>query len=715
MAFDLVAAGGYGSGELGDVTNPVGQICTTAYASDYANGTLTLSGSRNVGIYGDFAAGMEVLIQIAGMSGRDNDEDNPNLGLWTVASISAVDTENNALGLWQIASESGVDASGNAVYFTEYGMSTLEEIFSTNYFRYQITVTSIPHFRNLTLNTGCYLTPRRGFPLAFKCSETFTLNGGHIDLRNKGLEGDGGRPLLEQEREGTADTDKYSGWENSETHRHFAMNYGDGAAFIIAKQLTVANTSSRIGNPNFTGVQFCRGASDSYNLPTNATNVGGSTIMLVAGNIQGFTPNFIAKYRDDTLFTGKGLARCYIASNTPLRNDEGLYAYDCIANPDRLSSLNIKSFGDGSAGSSSLTSQINNYAQVNAIDSTKKVLTVTGITTAGAAPLAVGALVMIHFNHRTSGRFGHSGRFILAKILGISGNDITIDTAVPTDLFNNLDAYACQIISVPQFSNYTLNTENAATPVFDGRKGGIFAIAVSNTCDLSDGKINVEGKGGGIAYGKTGLAYIGNAQDNDRLPIGQGHGSIFILAKNLTMNSSTRIGATYSGANTGGRIKRSADYTGYSGGGTLYDGRGAGGGYLDGELSTSYGGYGSSGYARNNSTAAVTMMGCQGAHIMIIADTITGFSQAAISTGGEGTGYEDGVNQSTVKPVGCGGAGYGGAGGKNGGKGGYNGGGILSDVVISSGFTNLNAGSSGWAFVYCNNVFNQNTTDTVIN
>lgn len=80
---------------------------------------------------------------------------------------------------------------------------------------------------------------------------------------------------------------------------------------------------------------------------------------------------------------------------------------------------------------------------------------------------------------------------------------------------------------------------------------------------------------------------------------------------------------------------------------------------------------------------------------MIVADTISGLNQSAISTGGNPYG----------------GAGYGGD-GDNGNlntsvweHGGYNGGGAGSYQTGSS---------SGWAFVYCNNVINQDTTATIL-
>lgn len=730
MAFDLVAAGGYGSGKLGDVTDPVGIINTTAIIDTEQSIAAPALIDKQIGIYGDFAAGDDILISVAGMSDNEADVEQ---GLWCIASISSI--------------EDGYFTMNPYIYDEGDAWNKIWVLSRNPPDNLQITVTSIPHFRNLTLNQGCMLTPRAGFPLAFKCSGTLTLNGGHIDLRNKGTIVTNARPLTAQEQNGTKDTDKYSGWENSQTKDNFILNVGDGAAFIIAKTLNVANSASRIGNPTFTGVQFCRGASDSPNLPANATNVGGSTILIAAETIANFAPDIIAKYRDATATAGIGVARCYIASNTLLRNDEGLYAYDCISNPQRLADMNITSFGDGSSGNSALSAQINNYALVTAVDETKQVLTVSGMTTVGSEPFALGRLVMVHFTHKTNSYTINSGKFILAKILGINDADITLDTAV---LDISLDNYYCQIITVPQFENYTLAETNSATPAFKNGKGGIFAIAVNDTCDLSGGIINVMEKGGGKAYGRGGLAAIGNAQDAAKLPIGQGHGSVFILAKNLTMNSNTRIGATYSGAKTsrdtfagrGGGLHERKDIPDGGGYGGLngnqnttaeateiaynyyYGGRGWGGaGGLgstyasDSEDRRSTGGYGSNGYATatySDNGLVATDYGMQGAHVMIIANTITGFNQAAISTGGEGAPKPQTGNN--CSPGSSGSAGYGGGGTSfynsindrdfAGGGGGYNGGG--------GGNYSSGGGGSGWAFIYCNNVVNQDTTDTVL-
>ena len=123
-----------------------------------------------------------------------------------------------------------------------------------------------------------------------------------------------------------------------------------------------------------------------------------------------------------------------------------------------------------------------------------------------------------------------------------------------------------QVVSIPQFENFTLNQNYTATPKFDGKLGGVFAIAVNNICDLSEGKINVEGKGGALPYG---LDYIGNAQNSLKLPLGENDGSVFILAKTLKLNANSRIGVTavknlegyanYHAANPGANLMLIAD------------------------------------------------------------------------------------------------------------------------------------------------------------
>ena len=175
------------------------------------------------------------------------------------------------------------------------------------------------------------------------------------------------------------------------------------------------------------------------------------------------------------------------------------------------------------------------------------------------------------------------------------------------------------------------------------------------------------------------------------------------------MNTTTRLGSTAYGTHlVGGTTMTSSKVCGgYRGlrflGATdttavsTYCGSGAYGGKGSG-ASSSYictGGYGS---ASTNK-----YLKSQGAHVMIVADTITYFCLHAISTGGHGqtnsgAGYGGtGYNIGTSSTYDC--------------HGGYNGGGGGYDLQSSSS-TGYGGGSSGWAFVYCNNVVSQNTYAT---
>ena len=693
MAFPLQDAGGYGTGALGNVANDLnpGNVNSYAKITGISDTTITINDTTKItGAYETFTTGAEILIHV---------------------SATTSSSYKTYLGKWGVAKITGVNSNVLTLSTNPTAIIPASEIG-----RYHVQAITIAQFESLTLNTGMQIVPPMfsastfiGGITAFKCADTLTFNGGHINLTERGIPvaSKALRPLFAQESSGTLDTDTYSGWENSVTVDRFLLNSGDGAAFIVAKSLT-CNSSSRIGNINLHGAQFCRGASDSVgSMPAGATNVGGSTILIAAETISNFTPSIISKYRLAESSAGQGLCRAYIASETKLTNDEGLYAYDCVSNPGRIQNLNIKDFGDGSFGDlTNPTSQLNNYARITALSSDRKTLTYTGKTTAGLAQIAVGSLVMIQVNHKNSSNTAETGRFVLAKVLADTGTKLTINTPAP-DV--SPSTYAMQIVSIPQCSSFKLANAHNTTPKFDGSIGGIFAIAVKGTCNLSAGKINVEAKGGGSAYGANGLKVIGNAQMSDRLPIGAGHGSVFILAQSLTMDTSTRIGATYSGATRGGASPTHAG-GGYHGKMYTADKKGVKGTFGSGAAGGTSPYNHNGGYGSNSSDGDP-----QGAHVFIMADTISGFNQAAISTGGQG-GW---LGSSNTKGS-SGGAGYGGGGGKGdnteAGGGGYNGGGGGSNCSATNYTTKhwaSGGGASGWAFVYCNTAVNQTTTNTI--
>ena len=636
----------YGDGSLGNVTAVTATINSYAAVTAINTNSITINTSTQITGTAKFVVGAKVLIHVsATKSARDY------LGRWLLATITAV--------------------SGSTLTIDENPTTKLMP--AANLSSYYVQAIAVAQYKNLTVSSGTTITPPvysvtsyHGGIVALMCSEKLTFNGGHISLADRGIPvaNTALRPRFSYEVESGGDTESYAGWENTMNQYAFALNSGDGAAFIIAKTL-VGNTNSRIGNVSTYGAQFYRGHKNSVTYddtaPTNITNIGGSSILIAAETISGFSTKMIAKYRNSASTKGQGHCRCYIASETKLRNDEGLYAYDVISTPSRLSSkMNIRSFGDGSASDiKDFKTQLNNYATITAISGTK--VTYKNKTTTGLAPISAGALVMIHFNHKSATYTVDSGRFILAKVLSDNGSVLTLDTAPPSISVTN---YAAQVVSIPQANNFTLTVENTGTPKFDGAQGGICAIAVKNTCNLSGGKLNVMLKGGGQGYGRAGLAYIGNAQDCDKLPIGQGHGSVFILAKDLTVNKNTRIGHTSTGS--GNFAYRGGTNDGY--------GSGANGG----STSTYKGGYGSNG-GFHTSYSTIPNNACQGAHVMIVADKITGFSVDSISTGG-------GTHVAGRGSVGWNGStSY---------AGGYNGG-------TSS--SKHGGGSSGWCFIYCNN------------
>lgn len=668
----------YGTGELGDVTITDGAVQNVnSYARVVAiSGNAVTIDTDNLfeGAYEKFRAGVEVLIHVSATNGADT----ADLGRYLTAKIT----------------------------LAQNGVLTLDRhMFNVDLDKYYVQAVTFANFDCLTLGRGAVLTPQVFNPfnfyggiLAIKVWDALKFEGGSIDLTDAGIPAarkNQLRPLTTQETAANGESDYalYSGWENHITADRFLLNAGDGAAFIVAKKL-VCHPDSRIGNPKTHGAQYCRGASNSVGVkPSNITNIGGSTILIAAESIVNFTPKLIAKYRDAGAAEGRGLCRCYIASETKLRNDEGLYAFDVLANPKRLQSLGVRDFGDGSFGDMvNPEAPLNNYMQVIRVQNGGHQLTILRQTAQGLAQIRAGALVLVQAVQKYPRNCFDAGKFTVARVIKRNYDVITIDTPAPEV---NLDNYHLQIIAVPQFQNFTLANHYAYTVQFN-KLGGVFAIAVNGTCDLRGGKIDMEACGCGVGYGADGLSVIGNAQNCDRLPLGAGYGSIFILAREIMFNDNTRLGALYSGGGTGSRFGGNNSDGSNQGGG--YSGApdenntGAGGGYVvggagsqgtEGILGASGAGSGSAagsgsragnaaagGIGSNGQPAGKYAGGSQGSHVMIIADRISGMTVANLSTGGEG-GQPDG------KPGACG----------------YGGGGAISG-----------GGSSGFAFVYANQI-----------
>lgn len=634
MAFDMNAVGGYGSGQNGDVVYASGQINSYANVTFLQANTLEI-GAPSYGVYEKFTAGTSILLHVSATNGTSTDT--TYLGAWQVLKITAVN-----------GSSLTVSPAVTCITGAAFG-------------NYQVQVVTVAEFVSLTLNSGVSLTPpaydvtkKYGGIVVLKCSDKLTFAGGHIDLTDKGIprgSANNYRPLTPQENDAGSDSNNHAGWENTNVFYRAKMNIGDGVVFIFAKSMT-GNENSRIGSPSQCGGQYYRG---------NFT--GGSTILLAAKTIDSFSPSMIAKYGKSNN-NGRGYAACYIASNTALINDEGLYAYSCMADKSRVvKKMNVRDFGKGKLGdATNPTAALNNYASVTAVNGAGNVISYTNKTANGRAPIGVGALVMVHLSkQKDDTKVDSLGRFKLARVLSDDGTYLGLDCSV-SDL-GTLADYTCQVISVAEFKNLTVSTDYTATPAWDNTKGigGILAIACTGMLDISGGKLNVEKKGGGKS---TFSNMTGNYQDNDRLPLHDGHGSVFLLAKQMNMNADSRIGATYSGAGFGGGDGKPGGAS-YGGGGYSYPGHyGSPGIYKAGgdsrQSGSEYPAWGK--LCQNNHAEG-------GACCMVIADTMKDFFLSAISTGGQGGRYNRDTDWLSYK-----------------------------------------GGCGGWAFIYCNSVEKKDDT-----
>jgi len=687
MAFEIKNVDYYGSG-TGNFIAPAADTVINSYASIAAidKNKLTVG---NVSPSAQFVVGNLVLIHVSAYT--EEPSHYAHDGKWHVAKITNI--------------------TGDVITVSKTIRTTpLPE-------SVKMQIISLPEYSTVTLNAGTSITCPQfnatlgyGGIVAFKCSKELIFNGGHINLRGKGLPNAGLRVLTKYEQNAS-----YTAQENCDTRIRMPINYPDGALFAVVKKMT-CHADSRIGNISKAGV--------ARTLPSAP---GGASILIVAETVSNFQPAMISK---EPSASGKGKARCYIATESILPCDEGLYAYDRISDSTRMSRVfNIKSFGDGSDGSrTDYLSPLNNYAQVTAVDSTKRVFTVANKTADGLAKFKVGALVMMHVGAKNY--YAMQGRFNLAKIIDITLDKITVDRTLLEGTGFKPEKYFIQLVTVPQFENFTLTKEYTGTRKFENGRGGIFAIAVSDTCDLSDGVINLVGKGGAYSGEETMLNnYMSTAQMAERLPIGQGNGSAFILANNLIMNTTTRIGGTWDGSKFGGNKTAANSNIGWTDttDTDARNGSGKGGGVRKGKSDSEQpfdmsGGFNSNGkFLYGN----VDKINYQGSHILICANKITGLCLHALSTGGQGSTEYQGTVATTWK-AGChGGCGYGGGSGAFvdklasivlvGGSGGWQGGGA---GIVTTSNSDMNGhcgggGSAGFAFVYCNQAVSQNTTNLI--
>ena len=464
-----------GDGRLGEIEISEG-VCTTlnSYAriTEINENVVTID-NISEGVFSKFTAGESVLIHVSATNGTDADL----LGKYQFATIDLI---------------------------SENRLTLNEKVFDVDLNYFYVQIISVPQFKSLTLTNAKIAPPPYdvfkfiGGICVFQVFDDFKMENSAIDLTDAGIpttKKNTYKPLTAQEYFET-DASRRAGEENFITAERFILNSGDGAAMILAKNFS-CDEVSRIGNPKTHGRANCRGAADSPFKPSNITNIGGSSILIAAENLKIAAEN-LAKYRSADLAAGKGLARCYIASNTILPDDEKLYSFDILADESRVQNLGVENFGNGDISLENPNFQLNNFAQVKSVVGNK--IYFSNKTLSGYAPFQNNSLVLIR---------NCDGEFKISRVLSCGDNFFTVE---------NLPENPNQIFSVPEFENLTLENYSC---------NGIFAVAVSGTLNLS-GEISVE---------NALELNCGNSQSFNKI------GGIFLLAKKIIFAENAKLNA----------------------------------------------------------------------------------------------------------------------------------------------------------------------------
>lgn len=318
--------------------------------------------------------------------------------------------------------------------------------------------------------------------------------------------------------------------------------------------------------------------------------------------------------------------------------------------------------------------QINAYAHVTKIVNNTTV-EVDGVVNSAYSRFVAGEEVVFHVFGCLTADSTDIGLYTFTHIKSVTGNTVTFTSAIPVI---DLTKYACQLVTVPNFNNLTVNNA-MLRPYYnaDGKCGYIVIVKCNGTLDLrNNGKLITEGNGLPCPENVwpitgTGLLHpraysMSNNTLREHWVVSQGNGMVVIICKNLLLSHNSRLGATWSGTNG----KGVADNQGGKGGDADGHFGGAGGSTRDGNWNgcitplseiqkpTPAGCSGLQNVSSNNNSRLYAAKG--GACVFIAAENISGFCLDAISTGGEGGwnwcfGYK---SRSTN-----GGAGYGGGGG----------------------------------------------------
>lgn len=326
----------------------------------------------------------------------------------------------------------------------------------------------------------------------------------------------------------------------------------------------------------------------------------------------------------------------------------------------------VNGLGTGALGDvtiSSSSTQVNSYANVIGIGASGYQLTIGTPSIGNYGGFTVGQEIMFHSTGCLGTETTNMGAFGVATILAVNGSTLSLDKAIPVV---DLAKYVCQVVTVPNFNNLTVNCAVSALAYNANYKyGGILIAKVKGKFDISNGMWLTEGKGlpAGSPLKPDGIV-ITNDQIKEKLIMNQGNGIAALICNQYKDTIASRIGASWSGtlgAGTPGGGQQGNYWAAGEIGGVGYGGSGGGfnsysgvhtpQGYSGKELGGGFGG---------GSCRAANA----GATVLLLINQILNFSQQTISTGGEGGNSLNGSrgDGSSFWYGGNGGAGYGGGG-----------------------------------------------------
>ena len=214
--------------------------------------------------------------------------------------------------------------------------------------------------------------------------------------------------------------------------------------------------------------------------------------------------------------------------------------------------------------------QINSYGVLSSITDAKT-FSVSSWSNGSITPTA-GSEVMIHITapkSTDSAAYPLVGLYAFAKIESIDGTKIVLDREISTENGDDftlkssiLSTYYVQVISVPRYASLTLNSSKNINPLTwsTSTGGGIVVLRTTGDCTIN-GNILTHGYGA-IRYD---LHQMTNSKLIDRFLCSQGGGVFISCGGKLSIPSTARLGASWSGAGDG-----SNGAAGYGGKGGIY-------------------------------------------------------------------------------------------------------------------------------------------------